>query len=134
VSGRPQVRERDVQAAIVQALELAGFVVLTTSQVQATKGSSIGIADLIVQHEVAGPSALLMEVKRPGKVVFTSAQQEALAAKRLTTVVQSPIEAVDAAYWWLVVEIDHKAIGCRGEWKHALARAERARTALGAGS
>jgi hypothetical protein len=126
-------KESQVQAAIVDALTLAGFTVLVTSQIQATKGASVGIADLIVQHEVCGPSALMLEVKRPGPVRYSSPEQEALAKKGLTKVVQSAHEAVGAAYWWLVCEFDHKAIGNRGAWQSAMDKAERARSALAEG-
>lgn len=96
-----KVRERDLQAAIVKALELAGFEVKHTSahRQRGPSGVSPGVPDLILAHPCSGGSLLGVEVKTPDGVL--SPAQKDWADKGYMAVARSAEDAVAAALVWL---------------------------------
>lgn len=94
--------EADVQAGIKQALELAGWTVLSTSarRQKAPSGVSRGVPDLLAGHPDLGPVWVGLEVKRSEahRAKWSCPEQERLAQLGLTAVVWSaPTALVHAA-------------------------------------
>ena len=92
----PVPKESDVQAAIVDALRLAGLVVDHTSAFRQKGGSGVskGVADLIVYHPLESGLGILVEVKKPGRVKWTSKEQEAHYKAGRNLLAQSPKDAL----------------------------------------
>lgn len=98
------MKESQLQQAIKDSLALAGFTVLHTSahRQKGPSGVSPGVPDLLVTHDVCRPNWILIEVKTDkGRL---SPAQKALADKCLIYVARSPVEAVDAAFNWIIVQ------------------------------
>ncbi len=73
----PRPRENDVQTQILDALRFAGFAPLHTSahRQKGASGVSKGIADILIP--IPGlPCYLGWELKRPGKVSWSSQEQK----------------------------------------------------------
>lgn len=132
---RLAVSEHELQARIKFALEVAGFGVWHTSafRQKGPSGVSKGVPDLLVWHVLVPRTFLGIEVKRPGRVAYSSAQQrEAHEADRFH-LVQSDAQAVFAAHWWLCRCRDGFKDGLVEQvtsFESALARSRRALIAL----
>lgn len=124
-----QVSERQVQEAAVEALRLAGFVVLQTTawRQKGPSGVSPGVPDLLVTHSDAPWGCWLgIEMKRPGGRL-TPAQKWLADAGRIV-VARSAEDALAAAVRWAKAMAGASPPGL----SHAcLARAESALAALG---
>lgn len=93
--------EHEIQAAIVDALRVAGFAVFeTTAYLQkGASGVDKGIPDLLVAHDFVPFVYLGIEVKREAAAPFSSAEQlGAYVAKRfvLAWTIDMALEAVIA--------------------------------------
>lgn len=97
----PAPREHEVQAAIVDVLRLAGFVVLETTayRQKGTSGVDEGIPDLLVYHPHCGMNCLGLEVKRSEKAPRRPAQV-AMADQGFYPFVWSPLAALKFADDW----------------------------------
>lgn len=104
----PQPKEHDVQAAIVKVLQTRGHLVYETTAYRQKGESGVdkGIPDLLVlqkPHRSNGYDAgklVGLEVKRPGKIRWSSYEQELAWIDNAFVVVQS----VPAAVYWVEFE------------------------------
>jgi len=83
----PPPLEKDVQGAIVEALELAGFWVQPTVNPKQTGPSGVtkGIPDLLVYHDLCPFVCLGLEVKRPKLGKLSPEQKICVEAQRYKT-------------------------------------------------
>lgn len=127
-----KVRERDVQDAIVKALELCQMTVLHTSawKQRGPSGVSPGVPDLLVYVPGLPFAAIGLEIKRPGGKL-SPAQQLHVDARRYL-VATSPEEALDR----MVEAIDQLASGWEDEasLRQVIRLINRMRAALGGGN
>jgi hypothetical protein len=101
---RPAATEHQVQAAIVDALRLAGFTVRETTAYRQKGPSGVdkGIPDLLVCHADIPSVYLGLEVKRPGRPVrYSSSEQRIAAGRNEFQIAKGPVEALEAALWFL---------------------------------
>jgi hypothetical protein len=96
---RPAATEHQVQAAIVDALRLAGFTVRETTAYRQKGPSGVdkGIPDLLVCHADIPSVYLGLEVKRPGRWVWSSVEQRQAYEREEFHVVDSPKGALQVA-------------------------------------
>ncbi|MCC7229782.1 MAG: hypothetical protein IT203_05260 [Fimbriimonadaceae bacterium] len=88
----PVMKEHELQAQIVDALRASGFSVYETTAYRQKGSSGVdrGVPDLLVALDASIPGQFLgLEVKRPGKVRYSSIEQEEAAKKGHIVVVQS---------------------------------------------
>ncbi len=106
---KPKATEHEIQAAIVDALRLAGLTVYETTAYRQKGPSGVdkGIPDLLVCSDQLPWTYLGIEVKRPGcENKFSSSEQERACSERRFVVATSPEEALGhAAYWLQAVSI-----------------------------
>lgn len=108
-----QVKEDDVQNAIIEALVLCGLTVQCTTvrgfrpHKGAGYGTTPGIPDLLVYHESMGWVALPLEVKGP-KTRLSEAQK-GLYERNLIQVVRSVEDACAAVLAWLYQNVKYDA-------------------------
>lgn len=105
---KPEPSEDDVQRVIVDGLRLHGYSVRVTSRRRKRcrecgqwsaggDGVDRGVGDLIVRRRTWRPGlAVVVEVKPPGPVKWSSPEQKAAAESGETVVVQSLEEALEA--------------------------------------
>lgn len=126
-----KITEHQLQAAIVDALRLAGFTVRETTAFKQKGSSGVdkGIPDLLVAHHLAQFLYLGLEVKTPGKIVYSSAEQKFAHLLREYVVVQSPREALDCAICFLDSQ-GPKAREGACAFSRAMEKAQRIRNAL----
>lgn len=110
----PPPKEHEVQAEIKQVLELCGLHVLHTTAYRQKGPSGVckGVPDLLISHDELPWTYLGIEVKRPGKsVMFSSAEQKAMAEAQRFAVCQSVESAALAAVRWLqMMGVSEKAL------------------------
>ncbi len=102
-SAVPKVREHELQKAIVDALRARGHLVYETTAYRQKGASGVdkGIPDLLVlPRNWKGDPKLTgylrgIEVKVPGKIKWSSPEQELAWLDGAFVVVQSPVAAVD---------------------------------------
>jgi hypothetical protein len=101
--------ERDVQAAIVDALQLAGFTVRHTSafKQRGASGVSFGVPDLLVAHRLRPGLYMGLEVKRPGGALRPD--QKAAVEAHEYALVESATAALGAAGNFLATGIQEGA-------------------------
>lgn len=89
-------KEHDVQKAIVDCLRLAGLTVYETTayRQEGTSGVDKGIPDLLVVHPLIPCHFIGLEVKPPGKVKFSSPEQERAWLENHFVIVQSEGDAL----------------------------------------
>lgn len=90
--------EKDIQAAIEDALRLCGYDVLHTNThgVRRATGASKGVPDLLVSRSGWWPSTWIgLEVKRPGGK-WSSPEQQDLNERGRTVRVESVLDALKA--------------------------------------
>lgn len=99
-----RAREHDIQAAIVDALRLAGFTVRETTAYRQKGGSGVdkGIPDLLLAHPAVPFVYCGIEVKRPGKAQFSSIEQRAAVESSEYSLAQSPRMALCQARQFLI--------------------------------
>lgn len=102
--------EHEVQKTIVDSLVLAGFTVKETTAYKQKGASGVdkGIPDLLVFHPLLRYTYHGQEVKRPGKIRFSSPEQKAAYEAFEYPVVQSAEEALVAASDWLDSILDEQ--------------------------
>lgn len=104
---KPAATEHEIQAAIVDALRLAGFTVRETTAYRQKGPSGVdkGIADLLIFHERLSQNqtgtCLCLEVKRVGNWNFSSDEQKEACHKGEFFVVNNPVAALRLANSWL---------------------------------
>lgn len=100
----PVPLEKEVQAEIEAALELAGFVVMHTTafRQKGPSGVSKGLPDLLCIHPECPKAYLGIEVKRPGAIKYTSPEQEFCHRRGDFYVAQCPEDALRGAVAWLI--------------------------------
>jgi hypothetical protein len=71
-----------------------------------------GIPDLLIHHEALPFILLGIEVKKPGRPVWTSTEQRANYEKQVFHLAQSEVEALTQAHNWLANALgpDHAAV------------------------
>lgn len=103
--------ERDVQQAITDALELAGFTVRHTSafRQKGSSGVSLGVPDLLVFVPGFPWVYIGIEVKRPGGKL--SADQTAAVEREEYAMVDNPVDALEfvRAVLWCYADQDEPA-------------------------
>lgn len=115
--------EHQIQAAIVDALRLAGFTVResTAYRQKGPSGVDKGIPDLLVAHPLVKGIYLGLEVKRPGaSFAYSSKEQQFAHLAGEFHVVQDALQALDYARDFL----DSFAV-CNGAQDAALDRVEK---------
>lgn len=96
--------EHDIQAAIIEAIEWAGFTVCHTSafKQKGASGVSKGIPDLLVSTLIFPYTYFGIEVKRnAAKPVWSSVEQRMAAQARRFIVVDNPRDALLGVKSWL---------------------------------
>lgn len=91
--------EHELQADIVRMLQVRGYDVMVTTAYRQKGGTGVqkGIPDLLVHRDDWGPGVLVgLEVKRPGRVKWSSLEQELAWVDGQTIVVQSVLAAIAA--------------------------------------
>jgi hypothetical protein len=98
-----QPREHEIQAAIVDALRLAGLTVYETTAYRQRGASGVdrGIPDLLICHPSAMYTYLGIEVKRPGPIRWSSPEQGRAYAEHRFALAQSPEQALRVVHAWL---------------------------------
>ncbi len=101
----PKPREHEIQAAIVDALHLAGLTVYETTAYRQKGASGVdkGIPDLLVVHPEMQSTYMGIEVKRPGPVTWSSIEQRIAHAEGHFALAQCPREALRLVMNWLLV-------------------------------
>lgn len=91
-----QASEHEIQAAIVDALRLAGFSVRETTAYKQRGSSGIdkGIPDLLIAHPLAPQIYLGIEVKRPGEIKWSSTEQHQAFLASEFWIATSPEEGI----------------------------------------
>lgn len=92
--------ESDVQEDIEYVLQLAGFQTLHTSafRQKGPSGVSKGVPDLLVFHDKVPNVFIGLEVKRPGKIKWSSEEQKAMAEAHRFWVAQSAVDGLTKVY------------------------------------
>jgi len=93
------MKEHELQAQIVDALRASGFSVYETTAYRQKGSSGVdrGVPDLLVALDASIPGQFLgLEVKRPGKVRYSSIEQEEAAKKGHIVIVQSLVDVLRA--------------------------------------
>lgn len=104
---RRAATEHEIQAAIVDALRLAGFTVRETTAYRQKGASGVdkGIADLLVFHQAVSNYhfgvCLCIEVKRPGPIKWSSPEQQQAYEQNEILVAQSVEEALLYCHDWI---------------------------------
>lgn len=124
--------EKDVQAAIVEALRLAGAEVMQTSawRQRGPSGVSPGVPDLLVFHPRVPRACLPLEVKRPGGRL--SFQQTRYRDLGLIAVAFSVDQALEAFRDWLDRQLRCEPFGVRDTAVRQVERAAETAAAAGA--
>lgn len=124
--------ESTVQATIESALIVAGFRIdsTVTHRQKGPSGISKGIPDLLVGHELAPFLYLGMEVKRPGRIEYSSPEQKEKHREQRFEVVQDEVRALTLAHWFLA-QVTRGLGEDDARRMHALDRSRRTILAMG---
>jgi hypothetical protein len=97
------VTEAPIQKAIVDTVRWCGLEVYETTAYRQRGASGVdkGVADLLIPHPTLRWTALCMEVKRPGRTIWSSPEQKRAAELAHTVVVRSVDEALVVLREWL---------------------------------
>lgn len=108
---KPKATEHEIQAAIVDALRLAGLTVFETTAYRQKGPSGVdrAIPDLLISVDYIPHVYFGIEVKRPGEWTFSSPEQRLAYVEERFVIAQSPAEALRHVEKWIEEQSVHNS-------------------------